>query len=89
MALGAEQKKIFRMVMGEALLLTAIGIVAGAPLIYWAGKIASSEIFGVRADDPFTIAGSAAVIVAVSALAGYLPARRAMRIDPMTALRYE
>ncbi|HEX7362971.1 MAG TPA: ABC transporter permease [Bryobacteraceae bacterium] len=89
MALGAEQREIFRMVMGEALLLAAIGIVAAAPLIYWAGKIASGEIFGVRTDDPFVIAGAAFVIVAVSALAGYLPARRAMRIDPMKALRYE
>jgi putative ABC transport system permease protein len=58
-------------------------------LICWAGKIASREIFGVRADDPFVIGGAVAVIVAVSTLAGYLPARRAMRIDPMAALRYE
>ncbi len=88
-ALGAEQRKIFRMIMREVLFLAVVGIAAGAPLVFWVAKVASGEVFGIKSDDPLTIAIAALVIIGVSALAGFAPARRAMRIDPLRALRYE
>jgi predicted permease len=88
-ALGAEQSNVFRMIMSEVLVLTGLGIVVGAPLVYWAAKIASNQVFGIRTDDPIMIAAAVLVIVTVSALAGFVPARRATRVDPILALRYE
>ncbi len=88
-ALGAMQRNVFRMIMHEVLFLTAVGIAVGAPLVFWTAKIASGEVFGIQVNDPFAIAAAVLVIVAVSALAGFVPARRAMRIDPIRALRYE
>lgn len=89
LALGAEQRNTFHMVMGEVLLLTIVGIAAGAPLVFWGSKVAAGEVFGIQSNDPFVITAAVLVIIAVSALAGFLPARRAMRTDPIRALRYE
>ena len=77
------------MVMREVLLLATIGMIAGAPLALWLAKIASSELFGVKPNDPFVITAAVLVILAVSALAGFVPARRTSRIDPIKALRHE
>ena len=88
-ALGAEQRNVFRMIMREVILLTIVGIAAGAPLVFWAAKLVSGEVFGIKSNDPLVITAAVLVIIAVSALAGFAPARRAMRIDPIRALRYE
>ncbi|MDQ2712427.1 MAG: ABC transporter permease [Acidobacteriota bacterium] len=88
-ALGAEQRNVFQLIMREVLLLTIVGIAAGAPLVFWVAKIASGEVFGIKSNDPFLITTAILVIIAVSALAGFIPARRAMRVDPIRALRYE
>ncbi|HEV2690539.1 MAG TPA: ABC transporter permease [Bryobacteraceae bacterium] len=89
MALGATRSEVLTMVLKESLLLVALGIAIGVPATLAATRLVSSLLFGIRASDPLTIAGGAALMIAVAALAGFLPARRAARVDPMIALRYE
>ena len=75
------------MVIGEGLALTAVGVVIGIGGSLLAGKLVTSLLFGVNALDPATIAGVIAVLGAVAAVASWLPARRAARVDPLTAMR--
>jgi ABC-type antimicrobial peptide transport system permease subunit len=93
MALGAIRADVLRMVMREALWLVFAGVLIGLPLAVALGRFASTQIpgllFGLKANDPLTILAATAVIAAVAAFAAYLPARRASRVDPMTALRNE
>ena len=86
-ALGATGDRISRMVIGEGLALTAVGVVIGIGGSLLAGKLVTSLLFGVNALDPATIAGVIAVLGAVAAVASWLPARRAARVDPLTAMR--
>jgi predicted permease len=88
-ALGARSADVIRMVLREALLMAAIGIAIGIPLAAAAGQLIATRLFGLTVTDPLTMAASAAVMSVVAALAGYIPAHRASRIDPMVALRYE
>ncbi len=87
MALGAARGNVVRMVLREALLLTAVGIAAGIPAALAASKLIAGMLFGLSASDPETILIAAGVLFGVALFAGYLPARFASRIDPMTALR--
>ncbi|MGA3201617.1 MAG: ABC transporter permease [Bryobacteraceae bacterium] len=93
MALGASRGDVLWMMLREALLLTLGGLTIGVPLAIAAGRVASSKesglLFGLRATDPLTVAGAAALLVLVSCVAAYLPARRASHVDPMVALRNE
>ena len=89
MALGSSRAAIVRLVLREALWLAIAGVAAGVPLAVWLSRYARSLLFGVTAADPLTLAASAAALFAIAALAGYLPARRAARTDPMAALRHE
>jgi putative ABC transport system permease protein len=86
-ALGATGDRISRMVIGEGLVLTAIGIAIGAFASFFAGRLVSSLLFGVTALDPMTLGGVVFVLVAVAMLASWLPARRAARVDPLVAMR--
>jgi ABC-type antimicrobial peptide transport system permease subunit len=74
------------MVLREALMLVAVGLAAGIPLALVAGRAISSLLVGVAPADPLVFGAGAAVLLAVAALAAYLPAHRASRIEPMTAL---
>ena len=89
MALGAKTSSVLWMVMRESLILVAAGVGIGIPAALAAARLVSSVLYGLKASDPITIASSALVMTAVAALAGYLPARRAAKVDPMVALRYE
>jgi predicted permease len=89
MALGARSTDVARMVMREAMSLVAIGVVIGLGAAVGTTRFIESMLFGVTATDPLTIGLGVVVMLAVAAVAGYLPARRAAQIDPMTALRYE
>lgn len=89
LALGAQKRAMLWMVLQEALLLVAIGVVIGVPLAMAASRLISSMLFGVTAMDLPTISSATAILFAAAALAAYLPARRAMRVDPIVALRYE
>lgn len=88
-ALGAGRLRILGMVLFEALLLSAIGIVIGLGLSIAMGKAASSLLLGIKPADPTTLGLAAALLGAVAAAASYIPARRASKVDPMVALRCE
>jgi len=89
MALGARPRDVFRLIVGQALKLAALGLAIGLPVALALGKVMAGALFGVVALDPMTFVGFTLLLTAVALLAGYLPARRAMRVDPMVALRFE
>ena len=89
MALGAQRRDVLWLVVREGARFSAIGIIFGLGVAFAVTRWLSSELYGVSAVDPITYAGVAAVMAVVSMLACYLPARRAMRVDPLVALRYE
>ena len=89
MTLGAEPAHVLRMVIGGGVKLAAIGAAIGAVLSLSTASLARSVIFGVTPEDPLTLTAAAAVLMLVAAVACYVPARRAMKVDPMVALRYE
>jgi predicted permease len=88
-ALGASRPEVIRMIMQEAGWLLAVGIVVGTGLALALGRTAESLLFGLKPNDPATIAFSIAALAAVAAAASYLPALRAAAVEPMTALREE
>ena len=88
-ALGAPPRRVLWMVFREALLLTGIGVVIGAPASLAAGRMARSVLFGVTPDDPRVIAAGILTLFVIGACAALAPARRAAAIDPMRALRSE
>jgi predicted permease len=89
MALGANAREIVRLVLGETLWLVGIGIVIGLGATWAATRWVASLLFGLQPHDPLTIGLAALVLLTVAAVAGYLPARRAARVDPLMALKYE
>jgi predicted permease len=89
MALGAERSRVLGLVLREVSLLTAIGFAFGLPGGYALGRLVEAQLFGLTARDPFTFAVATATLLAAALLAGYVPAARAARVDPMVALRYE
>jgi putative ABC transport system permease protein len=89
MALGATQSSLVRMVLQEALLMVCVGLAGGVPLVFCTRRVAASLIGNMPASLAEPIAVGAAAIIAAALLAAYLPARRAMKVDPTVALRYE
>jgi putative ABC transport system permease protein len=88
-ALGATRGMILQMILRETLTLAAAGLVMGIPCALIAARLLSHMLFGVTAGDPATLAAVITGLAAVAALAGYIPARRAVKVDPMQALRHE
>jgi predicted permease len=89
MALGAESRRVLWMVLADAMIMVAVGTVAGLTTALALTRYAESILFGVEAQDPLTMAGAGLLLFGVTALAGFLPARRATRVQPMVALRQE
>ncbi len=89
MALGAQRGRVLGMVMTESMRLVAIGVVTGVAVALAAGRLVSTLVYGLSATDAATILIAVGVLAGVSALAAYLPARRASRVDPAIALRAE
>ncbi len=88
-ALGAQRGDILNMVLRETLILLAVGVAIGVPASLGAGKFVASQLFSLNARDPFSLLLGIVILGAVSVFAGYVPARRASRVDPIIALRYE
>lgn len=89
MALGADRSRVVWMVLREALWLSLLGIVIGVPCALAAAKLVAHSLSGLSAADPFVMTIAVTVMISTALLAGFLPAARASRIDPMTALRQE
>ena len=89
MALGAARQDVLRLVMRESMVLVAAGVAIGILGAIAASRLVSNLLFGLAPTDPMTMAGAMTVMALVSAIAGYLPARWASRVDPMVALRDE
>jgi len=89
MALGAAPGRVFRLVFGEALTLLGLGLVIGTPLVLAASRSVSKVVLGVDTRDPQILVLAVTVVTATAALAAYVPARRASRVDPIVALKYE
>ena len=89
MALGATQSRVARMVLGESLGTTCAGLVIGAPFAYWAKRAAASLVPDLPVKGTPVLALSAVMMIVIALIAAYFPARRATRVDPMEALRYD
>jgi predicted permease len=89
MAMGATRRSIMVMILREGLVLTAIALLAGLLLGLAVARVGASQLYGVSSADPVSIVITVALLGAASLLAGYIPARRAAKVDPMVALRYE
>jgi len=89
LAMGAQTGDLLRLVMRQGGRLAGVGVALGIAAAFGMMRLMSSMLYGVSAEDPLTFAGVAIFLMAVALAACYLPARRATRVDPMIALRYE
>jgi ABC-type antimicrobial peptide transport system permease subunit len=89
MALGARAFDVIRMILGECWLLIGLGVTVGVLTAVGAGRWVAQVLFGITPTDVTTLVGATLLIVTVASLAGFLPARRAARVDPLVALHHE
>ena len=89
MAVGAQIADVIRLILGQGLALVAVGGVTGMSVALATGRVLRAYLFGVSSTDPVTFVAVALLLAAVAMLACWLPARRATRVNPMEALRYE
>jgi putative ABC transport system permease protein len=89
MAIGAQQRSILRLVLRDAAVVLAAGIAAGLLGSIWLTRLVRQLLFGVKPADPSSFGLAIAALVCVALLAAYIPARRAMGVDPVVALRHE
>jgi predicted permease len=89
MALGADRRSVLKLVLSEVAVLIGIGVAIALPVSYPLAKLTQSLLFGVPTHDPSVLAGATCLLALVALLAGYIPAERAARVDPLTALRQD
>jgi ABC-type antimicrobial peptide transport system permease subunit len=89
MALGASRREVQLMVLREGLRVTALGVAIGLGTALALSRVMAGYVYGITSTDPVTLVGASLLLLLVALLASYLPARRATRVNPMTALRYE
>jgi ABC-type antimicrobial peptide transport system permease subunit len=77
------------MILRQVMAMAAVGLAAGVPVAFGASKLVASFLFGTKPNDPLALGAAVAILLSAAVLAGYAPARRASRIDPMVALRHE
>jgi ABC-type antimicrobial peptide transport system permease subunit len=89
LALGARRGQVRGMVLKEAGWLAAVGVIAGVAAALWLGQLVKSMLYGLKPTDPASLLGAACLLLGVALLAGWIPAMRASRVEPMEALRHE
>ncbi len=89
MALGAQRAQVLRMLLAQVLVLAAVGLAIGVPAAFGASKLVASFLYGMKPNDPLAISAAVAILLGAAMIAGFAPARRASRIDPLVALRHE
>lgn len=89
LALGARPRQVRGMVLQEAGWLAAVGVVVGVAVALWLGQLMKSMLYGLQPSDPASLVGAAVLLLGVALLAGWVPAMRASRVEPMEALRHE
>jgi predicted permease len=89
MALGAQRARVVRTILGQVLILASVGLLIGVPAAFGASKLVASLLYGLKPNDPLVMGAAVVILLGAAILAGYAPARRASRIDPMVALRHE
>jgi predicted permease len=89
MALGAEPRHVLQLILSQGLRMALVGVALGIALALGLTRLMSSQLYGVSTHDPLTFAAVACILIAVALFASWIPARRAMRVDPIVALRYE
>jgi putative ABC transport system permease protein len=89
MALGAQRREVLRLIIGEGMLLTLVGVALGLGVALGVTRLMTGILYGVTATDPTTFVAVAGLLAAVAFIACYIPARRATKVDPLVALRYE
>jgi putative ABC transport system permease protein len=88
-ALGAQRSTVLRLMLGEGMRMAVVGVTIGVALALALTRLMASQLYAISATDPITFTGVAIILGGVALFACYIPARRAMRVDPMVALRYE
>ncbi len=89
MALGAQRTDVLRMIFGQGFIIVGAGLAVGVLAAAGIGRVAGNFLFGISPLDPLTYVSASLLLAAVALAACYIPARRAMKVDPMVALRYE
>jgi macrolide transport system ATP-binding/permease protein len=89
MAFGARREAVVRMVLRDVVMLAVVGLAFGLPAALAASRVLESQLFGIKPGDPRALASAMAILLAAAFAAGYLPARKASRTDPMSAVRHE
>lgn len=89
MALGAQPSRIFKLIVGQGLRLTVVGIIAGVVAAFALTRLMGAMLVGINATDPMTFAAMTVLFLVIAGLAAWLPARRASRVDPNEALRQQ